>query len=186
MEIAKTLPSNPIKFTAKLLKIDSWTIIRLPKNASKNLPSRGMAMINGTINAYSFQAPLEPDGMGSHWFKVENDVLKGSKSTIGGRVTLQIEPSKEWPEPEVPQDLKKTLDAAPQANSTWKDITPFARWEWIRWIRSTKNPETRQRRIEVARSKLDSGKRRPCCFNSSECTVPDVSHKGILMGEIQE
>lgn len=171
---------TPIKFTTELSRIHSWVIVRLPKAASEKLPSRGMAMIDGTINGYSFQAPLEPDGMGSHWFKVEDDVLKGTKADIGDSVTLQIEPAREWPEPKVPQDLKKVLESTPKAYAVWTDITPFARWEWLRWIQSTKNPETLLRRIEVARSKLENGKRRPCCFNSSQCTIPDVSSNGIL------
>jgi hypothetical protein len=56
----------------------------------------------------------------------------------------------------------------------------MARWEWVRWIKATKNPQTRQRRVEVGISKLRSGKRRPCCFDLASCTDPDLSKNGIL------
>ena len=62
----------------------------------------------------------------------------------------------------------------------WEDITPMARWEWVRWVNATKNPDTRQRRVEVSISKMQSGKRRPCCFNLSACTDPDLSKNGRL------
>ena len=170
-----------IRFKAKLSKIGSWTIVRLPKNASAKLPSRGMTMTRGTIKGFRFQAALEPDGKGSHWLQASNPMLKGAHAAAGDTIMLAIEPVREWPEPKVPEDLKAALAAAPQARSLWMDITPMARWDWIRWISSTKQMETRKRRIETALSKLKSGDRRPCCFNRTECTVPDVSNNGVLL-----
>jgi hypothetical protein len=172
---------STIRFEAKLFNIGSWTLLRLPKGASAKLPSRGMTMVEGTINDFRFQAALEPDGKGSHWFKLDNSMRKAARADVGDTVLLAIEPVKEWPEPIVPADLKEALAAAPQAHTLWLEITPGARWDWIRWIRSTKQAETRRRRIEVALSKLESGDRRPCCFNRTVCTDPDVSNNGVLL-----
>lgn len=176
---------STIHFEAKLSKIGAWTILRLPKNASAKLPSRGMVMVEGTINESHFQAPLEPDGQSGHWLKVEKNLLAASKADKGETVTLEIEPIKEWPEPKVPADLKKALTDSATAYETWKDITPAARWDWIRWIGSTKNPETRKKRIGVALSKMNAGSRRPCCFNRNSCTDPEVSNNGILLGTME-
>jgi hypothetical protein len=176
---------STIRFEASLFKIGSWTLLTLPKSASAKLPSRGMTMVQGTINGFRFQAPLEPDGKGSHWLKVEKNMREAAGADTGDTVTLAIEPVKEWPEPKVPADLKKALAAVPQAQSLWKDITPMARWDWIRWIRSTKQSETRRRRIEVALSKLQAGDRRPCCFNRTVCTDPYVSNNGVLLEPAQ-
>jgi hypothetical protein len=170
-----------IRFEAKLFNIDAWTLLRLPKSASAKLPSRGMTMVEGTIDAFHFQTALEPDGKGSHWFKLDKAMLKSVGAGVGDTVTLAIEPVKEWPEPNVPADLKGALAAVPQAHTLWMEITPGARWDWIRWIGSTKQPETRKRRIEVALSKLKAGSRRPCCFNRTVCTDPYVSNNGILL-----
>jgi hypothetical protein len=166
---------------AEPFKIDSWTILRLPESASSKLPSRGMTMVEGTINGYDFQAALEPDGKKSHWFRIDEAIQKAANATAGNVVTLEIEPLKKWPEPEMPDDLEEALAADPRAYDLWKDTTTKARWDWIRWIRSTKNPETRKGRIGKTRSKLKSGKRRPCCFNRSLCTVPSVSKSGVLL-----
>jgi len=170
-----------IHFNAKLFRIGSWTLILLPNSASAKLPSRGMTMVKGTINGFRFQAVLEPDGKGSHWFKVDKSMREAAGSNAGDTVTLAIELVKEWPEPEVPADLKTALAASPQAHALWTKITPGARWDWIRWIRSTKNAETRKRRIEVTLSKFKDGKRRPCCFNRTLCTEPYVSNNGVLL-----
>jgi len=172
---------STIRFEAKLFTIGSWTILRLPESASAKLPSRGQSMIDGTINNYPFQTPLEPDGNWSHWFRADKAMLKAANITAGDTAKLAIKYVKEWPEPDVPTDLKSALAVSPQAHSLWDHITPMARWEWIRWIRATNRQETRERRIAVACSKLKAGERRPCCWNRNLCTEPSVSKNGVLL-----
>src|SRR6187401_1119739 len=125
---------SPIHFEAKLVAIGSIILLKLPKSASVKLPSRGMTMVDGTINDFHFQAALEPDGKGSHWFKLDKTMRNTIGADAGDTVILAIEPVKEWPEPHVPADLKNALAAAPQAHTLWMEITPPARWDWIRWI----------------------------------------------------
>jgi len=36
-------------------------------------------------------------------------------------------------------------------------------------------------RVDVSISKMKSGKRRPCCFNVSACTDPDLWKNGRLL-----
>lgn len=174
-----------IRFETTPLKIRDWTILRLPGNESEKLPSRGMKLVEGTINGFHSKIVLEPDGRGSHWFRVDSDLNKAAGIDAGVAVAIAIETSKEWPEPEVPADLHKALTSDPQANALWVEITPMARWDWLRWISSTNNRETRNRRIDVALSKLGDGKRRPCCFNRNLCTEPEVSKNGMLIEPLQ-
>src|SRR5436190_23931525 len=104
---------STIRFEAKLFNIGSWTLLKLPKSAIAKLPSRGMTIVAGTIQDFRFQAALEPDGKGSHWFRVDKTMRKAIGAEVGDTVTLKIEPVKEWSEPQVPVDLKKALAAVP-------------------------------------------------------------------------
>ena len=171
-----------VKFESTLIKIKKWTILRLPESASETLPSRGQVTVKGTINGFKLEKVLEPDGRWGHWFKVDDKLQKEAGIKSGDKVTVEIEPSKEWPEPDLPEDFAKVLsDASKDVKELWKKITPMARWEWIRWVNATGVMETRERRITVSISKLQSGKRRPCCFNLAACTDPELSKNSVLI-----
>ena len=71
---------------------------------------------------------------------------------------------KESPTPAVPTDLRKALATAPKAKAQWESLTLIAQRDFISWIESAKQPETRKRRVESLPSRLASGKRRPCCY----------------------
>jgi hypothetical protein len=166
--------ASKIRFKAKLFrpaesaKAGSWTFLTLPKSASTKLPSRGMIAIEGTINGFPFQAVLEPNGQKGHWLKVNRKLSEAAGAQAGDIVTLEIAPAAMETEPEVPTDLRKALAAAaPKARALWSDITPVARRDWIHWITSAKQEETRTRRITNACSMLAAGKRRVCCFDRS-------------------
>jgi len=180
---------------AATAKAVSWTFLTLPKEASAKLPSRGQTTVEGTLNGFPFRATLEPDGQGGHWLKVDRKMREAAALDAAGRaplgdrsairaakrqplrqgrvlqagdvVTLEIAPVAEEPEPKVPADLRKALAAAPKAREAWTDITSAARWDFIHWITSAKQAETRGRRIANACDMLAKGKRRPCCFDRS-------------------
>jgi hypothetical protein len=112
-----------IRFQAKLTAIGSQAILRLPQAASSKLPSRGMSMVEGTCNGRAFQAPLEPDGIGSHWFRVSNTMLKAAGAKVGDSVSVVIEPMAVWPAPKVPADLAEAFASDPEARRLWMDIS---------------------------------------------------------------
>jgi len=114
--------------------------------------------------------------------RIDGKLRRTAALSAGDTATLEIELRKDWPEPSVPQDLERALAAAPpKIQELWKGITPMARWEWVRWVNATPNPDTRKRRVEVSVSKMTSGKRRPCCFNLASCTDPNVSKNSRLI-----
>jgi hypothetical protein len=154
MRLAKLQESkSTIRFSAKLFrpkatgKIGSWTLLTLPKNASAKLPSRDMTMVEGTINGFPFRAALEPNGKASHWLRVNKATHDGAGADLGDTVTVEITRAGEEPETRVPMDLRKALAVAPLAQAWWADITPIARRDWILWISSAKQSETRKRSL---------------------------------------
>ena len=65
---------------------------------------------------------------------------------------------------EVPTDMSEAIEANPDVVRLWNGLTPLARNEWICWVISVKNPETRKQHIDRLCNDLVLGKRRPCCW----------------------
>jgi hypothetical protein len=171
-----------LRFRATFHAVGGSTILRLPDKASERLPSRGQVAVQGRVGGREFRTVLEPDGSRGHWMRVDDALQRAAGISAGDTATVELAPTKGWPEPDVPEDLRRALAAAPQAiRDLWREITPMARWEWVRWVRATNNRETRRRRVEAIISKMKSGKRRPCCFDLSACTDPELSRNGRLL-----
>ena len=64
----------------------------------------------------------------------------------------------------LPADFLVALAAAPAAMQAWDDLTQIGRRDFLSWIESAKQAETRRRRIRIACENLVKGKRRPCCY----------------------
>jgi hypothetical protein len=84
---------------------------------------------------------------------------------------------------EVPADLKKALLANKVALQKWESLTPLARNEWLCWIVTVKQADTRKNHVERTISELVEGQRRPCCWmgcihRTDKAMSPSV--KGIL------
>src|SRR4051812_33405302 len=162
--------SSTIRFNARLFrprateKIGSPCVLTLPRNTSPKLPARGITMVEGTINGFPFRAALEPNGKGSHSLKVSKALHDAAGADVEDTVTMEITRVGEEAELRVPMDLRKALAAAPRAQVFWAEITPMARRDWILWISSARQPETRKSRIEKACDMLACGKPRVCCF----------------------
>lgn len=135
-------------------------------------------MVEGTINGFPFRAALEPDGKRSHWLRVNKAMGDAVGADAGDTVTVEITRAGEEPETRVPRELRRALAAAPRAQAVWATITPVARRDWILWISSAKQPETRRRRIENACAMLASGKRRVCCFGGLNWLTKDHATSG--------
>jgi uncharacterized protein DUF1905/bacteriocin resistance YdeI/OmpD-like protein len=180
-DVSRQTTPHTIRFEAGVDVIDTSTIVRLPSEASGRLPSRGQVAVQGSIGGHEFRAVVEPDGLRGHWLRIDDGLRKAAGIGAGDTVAIELNPAPDWPEPDVPADLAAALRDAPERiRDIWADITPMARWEWVRWVNATANPVTRRRRVEVTISKMDHGKRRPCCFDLSACTDPAVAKNGKL------
>ena len=169
-------------FKARTYNVNDVLLLRLPEHVSKELSTRGQVSVKGTINGYDFRTVLEPDGYLGHWMCIDDALQKSTNIHADEYVDVRLEQIKDWPEPIVPEDLRTTLSTAPVAvQGMWDDITPMARWEWVRWVNATNNLDTRKHRVDVSISKMQHGKRRQCCFNLSACTDPRVSKNGRLI-----
>ena len=157
---------NTIRFSAKLVaqKAGEASYLHLPKSTSAELPSRGTTMVEGVINGFPFRAPIESNGKSTPTLKISKALRVAAGANAGEVVVVELTRVGDEPEVRVPSDFLAALKTAGKARELWAEITPMARREWIRWLISPKQAETRDRHVEAACDMLAKGKRRPCCF----------------------
>jgi len=51
-------------------------------------------------------------------------------------------------DPKLPADLRKVLAASARTKAQWDGLTPIGRRDFVSWIESAKQPQTRKRRVE--------------------------------------
>jgi hypothetical protein len=165
-----------LRFKARLVrhpkpaKTGSSTLLDVPKAVSSKL--RGMTKVEGTMNGHPFRAAVEPNTSGGHWLHVNKAMLAGAGADAGDTVKLAVLGPE--PEPTVPVDLRKALNASYEAKALWRTLTADGRRIWIRWIEAAKKSETRARRVTRTVEQLSEGKRRPCCVNVYEFMLDRV------------
>ncbi len=167
-----------IRFTTKLFaptaanSIGSSAFASLPKSANAGLPTPAV-MVEGAINGFPFRAVLEPAEKGIRRLKVSKAIREAAGADVADSVTVEITRVGEEPEIRVPADLRNALEVAPRAGAMWAAITPNARRDWILWLITAKQSDTRRRRVEKACDMLASGKRRVCCFGGLNWLIKD-------------
>lgn len=175
-------PAPTITARAAAVQVGERLIIPLPEGTSAQLPSRGQVAAEAALNGHELALVIEPDGRRGHWLSIDDELRSTLGLAAGDEVEISLTPTKAWPEPEVPADLGAAIEAAPDVQDTWADITPMARWEWVRWVGATRSEATRAKRVDVSIDKMRHGKRRPCCFDLSSCTDPELARSGKLIG----
>lgn len=151
---------------------DESALLPLPVELRRNV-SNG-ALVEGTLNGFPFRSPVEVGEEDIPCLRISKALLSAFKAKPGDTLTGEITRVGDEPEVRVPADLVKALDSTPKAAALWPKITPMARREWVRWIASAKQQETRERRIEVGMDKLTKGMRRPCCFPGLNFVTKDL------------
>ena len=149
-----------LRFKARL----SAAGLDIPKAVGKQLS--GMNRVEGVINGHPFRAPIDASGSGSYSLRVNAAMRKGARARDGETVSLAILGPE--PDPKPPADLRAAFKEWGNAKALWDELTIELRRDWVRWIVSAKQPETRARRVRRTVEQLDEGKRRPCCVNQYE------------------
>lgn len=174
--VAKADGDGPevLRFEARLFlhpetataKTDFRILLDVPGWVGERFPSRGTTKVEGTINGHPFRAALQPSTSGGPWLRVNKAMLRGAGADAGDTVKLAILGPE--PEPTIPDDLRVALAASNEAKTLWDDLASMGRRDWVRWIESARQPDTRTRRVARTIEQLSSGKRRACCVNVYE------------------
>lgn len=143
------------KFKAKLEKMGSWVVVKVPFDVKKTYGSAGYVRVKVTIEHLSLKTSLMPMGEGVHCFPVKADMRKEMGKNSGDTVNVVLEKDPEERIIEMPVELKGALKASKEAKKLFDSYTPAVRREYCKYIAEGKKKETREKRAVDVVLKLE-------------------------------
>jgi hypothetical protein len=139
--------------------VGTWTYLNIPLDISATFGSKGQVRVKGTINGYPYRSTALPRGDGSHYLVVGKSIRDQIKATQGDTVKVMLELDVEERRVDVPEDLAQALESLPLAKDVFNQLSYSHKKEYVNWVLSARQAETRQRRIEKALMLLAQGKK---------------------------
>ena len=137
----------------------AWTCLRIPFNVEEVFGSKARVSVKGTINGFDFRSSIFPMGDGTHFMMVNKTMQKGANIKSGDAVQVVLEKDTVPRSLQVPKDIKDALAENGEAKTCFEKMSYSHKKEYVDWIDSSKQEETRARRIEKALTMLATGKR---------------------------
>ncbi len=155
---------DPLTFTAELwspMEGKGWTFANLPAASSAALGKKSRVPVEATVGGQTFRVSCFPDGKGGHTIQMNAAMREATGAGHGDKVTFSLKLSTDDVVVEVPAALAKALKKDKGASGQWSSITPKAQAEWIAWITSAKQEETKVARTAKTVERLRKGAKRP-------------------------
>lgn len=145
-----------VKFKA-VLKPDptgTGTYIDVPREVIDSLRLKGRPKIQAVIAGHPYRGSLMPIGDGSYALGVLKAIQQAEGLKHGDAITVELEVDMAPRTVEPPADLQKLLTRDKRAAAAWERLSFTDKKEIARSLEDAKKPETRQRRLASALSKL--------------------------------
>jgi len=137
----------------------AWTRLQVPFDVYNSYGSRGRVSVRGTINGFEFQSSIFPDGEGGFHMMVNKEMQRGAGVKPGDVAHVVMQMDVEKREVAVPPDVEAAMKLNKEAQASFAKMAPSTRKEYVDWITSAKQQETRERRIAKAIPMIAEGKR---------------------------
>jgi hypothetical protein len=136
----------------------SWCHLTAPDSVA-HFGIRGRIPIAGTINGHKFRSSLQPDGKGNHGLMVNKIMQQGGGFKPGDTVTLDVTVDTAPRVVELPPVVRKALATDKRAKAFFVGLAPSHKKQYVDWVTSAKQAETRERRAAKMVQMLAAGKK---------------------------
>jgi len=134
-----------------------WTVLVMPFDVEQVFGTKGSVRVRGTINGVPFRRSIHPRDDGRHFMMLNRQMREEAGMMVGEPVQVVMELDTGERTVEVPPDLAEALDADAAFGEAYAKLAHSRRFEFVRWLNGTKNPETRQRRIARIKEMVAAG-----------------------------
>jgi hypothetical protein len=114
--------------------------------------------IKATIEGEPYRGTLVRMGSPNHILIIIKDIREKIGKTFGDEIMIELEEDLELRKVELPPDLMRALQSAPQAQAFFDRLSFTHQKEYVQWVTDAKRPETRLERIRRTIELLMQGK----------------------------
>ena len=148
-----------MKFSSRVeLGGKTATGVAVPDDVVAALGSGKRPAVRITVGRHTYRTTVAPMG-GRYFVPLSAENREAAGVVAGQDVEVAIEPDLEAREISAPSDLAEALKSNPSATATFDKLSYTHRKEWVLWIESSRQPETRRTRLEKTVAALAEGKR---------------------------
>lgn len=153
--------NRPISFQARIVKQGILRCVDVPAWVSQAFGT-GRVAVRGRVHGVDFQSTLAPRGEGLHRLFIHSRVYRRLGVDCGDLVEIELARDAN-PEPTLPEDLARALEADREAREAFDGLSAARRREIVGYLEAAKRPDTRARRVQemAERLKTDLRPRRP-------------------------
>lgn len=126
----------------------SWTFFVIPPQVARRL-GNGPKAIRGTLAGTAFRGTASR-GEGVLRMPIPHDLRAGAGVRCGDRVQVELELDPEPRPVEIPDELRRVLNADADVGALFEKLPPAHRRAWGGYVAEAKRPETRRRRAAKA------------------------------------
>ncbi|TMC82958.1 MAG: DUF1905 domain-containing protein [Chloroflexi bacterium] len=130
------------------------TYIAVPRDINTKLGLKGRPKVQTVIAGHPYRGSLMPVGDGTYLLGVLKAIQQAEGLKRGDTITVEVEIDTAPRAIEPPSDLAKVLARDKRAATAWEKLSYTDRREMARSLEEAKRPETRERRLTAAVTKL--------------------------------
>jgi Bacteriocin-protection, YdeI or OmpD-Associated/Domain of unknown function (DUF1905) len=145
------------KFRAKIEDAgDGGAYVTVPFGVEKTFGKKRVKVV-ATIEGHPYHGSLVRMGTECHLLPVLKDIRRQAGKDFGDEIEVIVAEDTAPRQVEVPSDLQQALEASPEAQSFYQQLSYTHRREYVRWITGAKRDQTRRERIAKTIEKLLQG-----------------------------
>lgn len=133
--------------------------VYIPFDVEKIFGTRGQVKIKCMIEGHAYKGSIAAMGGGRHVLGVLKKIREAANKKPGDEIHIILARDTDERTVEIPEDLQKLLAENAIAQTNFQKFSYTSQKEYVRWITSTKKPETRQNRLEKAMEMISAGKK---------------------------
>jgi Bacteriocin-protection, YdeI or OmpD-Associated/Domain of unknown function (DUF1905) len=157
---------KPMRFMATIYKIWMMRHVDVPEEIAATLRKQIAAAtppskragdkkskyipVLSIVAGKSVRTTIVPAGGGKHRMQINTAQRKAAKVDWGDPVSIELRIDVASRTVPVPADLRALLDKHPKARRGFDEMPPGHRRQFLLWLGSSKNPETRRKHLDRA------------------------------------